>query len=60
MLLTDGSLWKMTTLPPLSPVARRSPSWLNSTHDIISAEILNENDYLLLFWTIYPLISYIR
>jgi hypothetical protein len=27
----------MTTLPPLSPVARRSPSWLNSTHDIISA-----------------------
>ena len=30
--------WKMTTLPPLSPVASNSPSWLNSTHDMISAE----------------------
>jgi len=29
----------MTTRPPLSPVARRSPSWLNSTHEIISAVI---------------------
>lgn len=28
----------MTTLPPLSPVARRSPSWLNSTHEIMSAK----------------------
>jgi hypothetical protein len=25
-ILTIGSLWKITTLPPLSPVARRSPS----------------------------------
>jgi len=31
----------MTTRPPLSPVARRSPSWLNSTHEIISAVIKN-------------------
>lgn len=36
--LTMGSRWKITTRPPLSPVARRSPSWLNSTHEIISAE----------------------
>jgi len=35
--LTAGSRWKMTTLPPLSPVARRSPSWLNSTQEIMSA-----------------------
>lgn len=34
---TEGSRWKMTTRPPLSPVARRSPSWLNSTQDMISA-----------------------
>ena len=27
----------MTTRPPLSPVANSSPSWLNSTHDIMSA-----------------------
>ena len=31
------SLWKTTTLPPLSPVARNSPSWLNSTVEIMSA-----------------------
>ena len=35
--LTAGSRWKMTTLPPLSPVAKRSPSWLNSTQDMMSA-----------------------
>jgi len=33
----------MTTRPPLSPVARRSPSWLNSTHEIISAAIKEHN-----------------
>ena len=33
--------WKMTTLPPLSPVASNSPSWLNSTQDIMSAETHN-------------------
>lgn len=27
----------MTTLPPLSPVASNSPSWLNSTHEMMSA-----------------------
>ena len=35
--LTAGSRWNITTRPPLSPVANRSPSWLNSTHDMISA-----------------------
>lgn len=34
---TSGSLWKMTTRPPLSPVASSSPVWLNSTVEIISA-----------------------
>ena len=38
--LTAGSRWKMTTLPPLSPVASRSPSWLNSTQEMMSAERL--------------------
>lgn len=28
----------MTTLPPLSPVARNSPDWLNSTVEMTSAE----------------------
>lgn len=37
-VFTSGSLWKMTTRPPLSPVARSSPVWLNSTVEIISAE----------------------
>ena len=32
------SLWKITTRPPLSPVAKNSPSWLNSTVEIMSAE----------------------
>lgn len=52
------SLWKMTTRPPLSPVAKNSPSWLNSTVEIMSAEdreirnstqILNTGKYI-----IYP------
>lgn len=34
---TSGSCWKMTTRPPLSPVARSSPEWLNSTVDMMSA-----------------------
>jgi len=42
-LLTAGSRWKMTTRPPLSPVAKRSPSWLNSTQEIMSAEISKGN-----------------
>jgi hypothetical protein len=29
----------MTTRPPLSPVAKSSPVLLNSTHEIMSAEI---------------------
>ena len=37
LLLTEASEWNMTTRPPLSPVASNSPSWLNSTHEIISA-----------------------
>ncbi|MPC30687.1 hypothetical protein E2C01_023955 [Portunus trituberculatus] len=37
LALTEGSRWKMTTRPPLSPVASRSPSWLNSTHEMMSA-----------------------
>ena len=41
--LTAGSLWKMTTLPPLSPVARRSPSWLNSTHEMMSASVTSSS-----------------
>jgi hypothetical protein len=36
-ILTPGSLWKITTRPPLSPVARRSPSSLNSTQEMMSA-----------------------
>lgn len=36
-LLTSCSRWKITTLPPLSPVARRSPEWLNSTVEMMSA-----------------------
>ncbi len=32
----------MTTLPPLSPVARSSPSWLNSTQEMISAATMLE------------------
>lgn len=32
----------MTTLPPLSPVARNSPSWLNSTVEMMSAACMNE------------------
>lgn len=35
--LTSVSLWKMTTRPPLSPVASRSPVWLNSTVEMTSA-----------------------
>lgn len=34
---TSGSRWKMTTRPPLSPVASSSPVWLNSTVEMISA-----------------------
>lgn len=33
--------WKITTRPPLSPVARRSPSWLNSTQEITSASVMS-------------------
>lgn len=36
--LTASSFWKITIRPPLSPVARSSPSWLNSTVETISAE----------------------
>ncbi len=32
------SRWNTTTRPPLSPVAKNSPSWLNSTVDMMSAE----------------------
>ena len=32
----------MTTLPPLSPVARNSPSWLNSTVEMMSATNMDE------------------
>lgn len=35
--LTSGSCWKITTRPPLSPVASSSPEWLNSTVDMMSA-----------------------
>lgn len=35
--LTSCSLWKTTTLPPLSPVANSSPVELNSTVEIMSA-----------------------
>lgn len=34
---TSCSLWKTTTLPPLSPVANSSPVELNSTVEIMSA-----------------------
>lgn len=36
---TSGSRWKMTTRPPLSPVASSSPVWLNSTVEMISAVV---------------------
>lgn len=39
VLLTEESRLKMTTLPPLSPVASSSPSGLNSTQEIISATL---------------------
>lgn len=48
--LTVWSRWKITTLPALSPVASSSPSWLNSTHDIISAANQRKNK---LFPTLY-------
>lgn len=35
--VTSISCWKMTTRPPLSPVASSSPVWLNSTVDMMSA-----------------------
>ncbi len=34
---TSVSCWKMTTRPPLSPVASSSPEWLNSTVEMMSA-----------------------
>ena len=37
ILLTALSRWNMTTRPPLSPVANKSPVLLYSTHDMISA-----------------------
>lgn len=40
---TSGSCWKMTTRPPLSPVASSSPEWLNSTVDMMSAVEWNEH-----------------
>lgn len=33
----------MTTRPPLSPVAKSSPSWLNSTQDMISASVTSSS-----------------
>jgi len=45
IIVTWSDLWKMTTLPPLSPVANNSPSWLNSTAEIISAEQIWWNNY---------------
>ena len=41
---TASSLWKMTTRPPLSPVANKLPSGLNSTHEMISAAINSITD----------------
>lgn len=35
--------WNITTRPPLSPVANNSPSWLNSTQDIISASVTSSS-----------------
>lgn len=35
--------WNITTLPPLSPVARSSPSWLNSTQEIRSASVTSSS-----------------
>lgn len=34
---TSCSCWKMTILPPRSPVANSSPEWLNSTAEMMSA-----------------------
>ena len=39
------SCWKMTTRPPLSPVARSSPEWLNSTVEMMSAANTNTNTH---------------
>jgi len=36
-IVSTWSLWKITTRPPLSPVANSSPSALNSTHEMMSA-----------------------
>ena len=44
--LTSGSLLNMTTRPPLSPVANSSPSWLNSTVEMMSAETDTQHDRL--------------
>lgn len=38
VFLTPCSLWKTTTLPPLSPVASSSPEGLNSTVEMMSAK----------------------
>lgn len=38
-----GSLWNITTRPPLSPVANSSPSWLNSTHEMMSASVTSSS-----------------
>lgn len=35
--LTSCSCWKITILPPRSPVAKSSPEWLNSTAEMMSA-----------------------
>lgn len=35
--------WNITTRPPLSPVASNSPSWLNSTQEIISASVTSSS-----------------
>ena len=35
--------WNITTLPPLSPVASSSPSWLNSTQEMRSASVTSSS-----------------
>ena len=43
IILFSCFTWKITTLPPLSPVASSSPSWLNSTHEIMSASVTSSS-----------------
>lgn len=51
---TSVSCWKMTTRPPLSPVASSSPEWLNSTVEMMSAAGRDECTTFVRFPSLHP------